>query len=352
VVERPSTPIVRSHTRQVARFCGWIATGHASRCIVRVKIGADEPFDIPAAIPRPDVIGALGQQTGLREAWGFDFYIDLPPLFLDPIVVVLEAADGETHVPLPPYSIVPDTDLSCLDTFIGSPPILGELAKRHLRGEGLEFGALHAPVAIDPGVARVRYADRMSKEESLRIYPEMREPFGDVMVDVEVLVDLDRSDLTELELRGFDFFVANGVLEHLANPLRFLENVHRAMRPGAHFLLSVPDRDFAFDTHRALTHDFHLWQDYMRAVIAVSDEHVADALLGTLIPIPTNPAERDALFEFHRRRGIHVHVWTQASFDEFLSFAMERLSLKFQLLDRASSKRAHGSAIYVLQKPG
>jgi SAM-dependent methyltransferase len=351
VVELPASQLVRSHTLQVARFAGWIASDADSPPFVRVTVGDAEPYDEPACIPRPDVIGVLGADTGLSRAFGFDFYVDLPPGFAKPLAVLLELSDGVTFVRPHPYVLEPEIDLTSLDTFVGDPPILRELARRHLRGLGLEFGALHAPVEVDPEFAQVRYADRLTKSASLELYPDMRERFETAIVDVDFIVDLDHSDLSEFAAENFDFFVANGVIEHLANPLRFLESLHRVMKPGACLLLSVPDRDFAFDTRRPLTPKAHLLADYDRAVSTVCDAHLHEALASTIsLAHLENPEGRSTLLAFHRDRGIHVHVWNQASFDEFLETAVLRLGLRWRTIERATSRQALGSAVYILQK--
>lgn len=350
VVERPSTQVVCAHTLQVARFQGWIASGQGGSAQVRVSVGDAEPYAVPAKAPRPDVLEVLGRGTGLKYAFGFSFFVDLPPALAEPLAVVLEASDGFRSFRFPEYLVDPRVDITCLDTYLGDPAQLRYLARTHLRGRGLEFGALHMPVEIDREVATISYADKRTKAESLDLYPEMRVPFGAAMVDVDRVIDLDRADLSELASEGFDFFVASGVLEHLANPLLFLERLGRAMKRGARFLISVPDRDFAFDTFRALTPTEHLVAEYEARITHVSDAHVLDALRHLLPSIPVDPGERTALFAAHRERSIHVHVWDQRSMDEFLGMAIRNLSLGMRVVDRATSREADGNCIYVLEK--
>jgi SAM-dependent methyltransferase len=196
----------------------------------------------------------------------------------------------------------------------------------------------------------MRYADRRTKAGSLELYPEMRIPFGSRMVDVDIVVDLDHSDLTELTSLDFDFFVANGVLEHLANPLLFLARLGRVMKPGARLLLSVPDRDFTFDTCRALTPVEHLVAEYEAGVTEVSDAHLVDALRHLLPSLPEDPVSRRALFDAHRERSIHVHVWDQRSMDDFLRHATKSLLIPLRLVEQASSREASGNCVYLLEK--
>lgn len=47
--------------------------------------------------------------------------------------------------------------------------------------------------------------------------------------------------------KGFDFIVASHVLEHLPDPVHFLQRCERALNPGGRIFLLLPDRRFTFD---------------------------------------------------------------------------------------------------------
>jgi hypothetical protein len=172
------------------------------------------------------------------------------------------------------------------------------------------------------------------------------------MVDVTVRVDLNQSDLSDLEAEGYDFFVANGVMEHLANPLMFLANVTRIMRPGAMLFVAVPDRDYAFDSRRALTSFEHLWDEYQRGVTEVDDGHIADYVAGVGIPVPDDPVARAELFDQQRRHTVHAHVWDEGSFREFLDRANERVPLGVEVVGWSGPREGEGNLIAVLRKVG
>jgi SAM-dependent methyltransferase len=183
-------------------------------------------------------------------------------------------------------------------------------------------------------------------------FPELAAHVDD-MVSPDFLVDLDTEDLSALRPHGFDFFIANDVIEHVANPLKLLRNVHDAMKPGALFFLSAPDRDYTFDAQRPLTTPDHLLQEYERGTTTVDRDHVRDFVRGTRPEMLTvSREEQDAYFDDQLRRSIHVHVWDQASFDEFLGFAIERLGLHLEIVDRVPSRDALGSMTYLLRKTG
>ncbi|MEO0369575.1 MAG: hypothetical protein AAF197_12470, partial [Pseudomonadota bacterium] len=65
--------------------------------------------------------------------------------------------------------------------------------------------------------------------------------------------------------------------------------------------------------------------------------------------IPWNPILKNRLYEYHRMRSIHVHVWNHDSFNHFLRMSNSHFKLGFDISDRSSAE-SPGEAIYVLQK--
>jgi SAM-dependent methyltransferase len=282
---------------------------------------------------------------------GFDVYVRLPRPLIAPVPLRVRFSDGENEARSPWYLLMPRADLSMLDTYVGTSPAMVDLARRHLRGRGVEFGALHAPLPVDDDVATVVYADRLTRDEALETFFEMREHFGGDFVDPEIIVDLDTSDLTELAGEDFDFFIANGVVEHLANPLLFLERLEGLMRPGSLLFVAVPDRDFTFDARRRCTQLEHLVVEHRDGVTTIDDDHVADmARRSPPYYHPRGEAERAVLYDFHRARSLHAHVWTEASFDRMLEHARDQLGLRLEVVERVGPSEGRGDIVYVLRR--
>jgi predicted SAM-dependent methyltransferase len=122
---------------------------------------------------------------------------------------------------------------------------------RHLRGRGLEIGALHNPLTI-PNPVQVLYSDLLTPEQVEAMYPGSRHP--DVVSDSESFPTLPDGML--------DFVVANHVLEHLTDPIRALCEWHRILRDGGLLYMAVPDKRFTFDHGRPRTSLEHLEEDH------------------------------------------------------------------------------------------
>lgn len=352
-VEIPSSHEITRHNGRVCRFRGWIASTRGRPTSVRVHEPNRHSRQIPASLDRPDVLAALRDAVEIPDShMGFEFYVDLPTRrWGSPPEIIIELTDGEFSIPQMVYRPGPNTE-HVLETYDNDSASKRRLATTWLEGRGLEFGALHQPLRVDPQKATVEYADRLTKAEAIETFPDLREHFIDAMVDPSFIVDLNTGDLSALADEKFDFFIASDVIEHVANPMQFLKAVNDIMKPGARLLLSVPDRRFTHDVERPLTSNRHLWREYRRGVTRLDNRHVRRYLTGSdHLRIPWRPSVRAKLYETHRERSFHVHVWDNESFDRFLEFARRKIPLQLVTVDAASSQESSGAMVYVLERP-
>jgi len=195
---------------------------------------------------------------------------------------------------------------------------------RLLSGRGLEIGALHEPAALPAG-ASAEYLDAITEAQAAELFKEVP---ADRLVHVTYLGDLDQDGLKPFPEGVFDFVILNHVLEHVANPVKTVREVFRICRRGGTVILSVPDKDYTFDRNRALTPWEHLWDDYTRDVRENSDEHYVDFLRAAAPHVFTEPPAHLAVHvQRCRARREHAHVWSSASFGEFLRAAFPALGI-------------------------
>ena len=207
----------------------------------------------------------------------------------------------------------------------------------HLSGRGIEIGPGHVPFPV-PETVEVRYVDRWEPQQNQALFPELGESPAFPQPDHVVNLDVDR--LVMFADASQDFVIASHLIEHLANPLAMLVELHRVLKPGGLLILLVPDRHKTFDRHRRPTPLEHVVDEYRRDVHEVDDTHILDYLIGTREPlgdtrdISVFTAERMAgEIELHRRRSVHAHVWDAAEFSAVLRFAATDLGVSFQTVD-------------------
>jgi SAM-dependent methyltransferase len=195
---------------------------------------------------------------------------------------------------------------------------LREIAGRHLRGSGVEFGAGASPYPV-PLECRVLFADRLGHEDLTgELYPG------------QIAEDLIHPDLiTDLETCGsiadtsVDFLIACHVIEHTRDPIGAIVQAWRRLRPGGSLVLAVPSRDRTFDRDREITPLAHLIEDFERPDRARDYAHYEEFYARAFhTPEVSYRTTVDARFAEHY--AIHYHVWTPDSFVAMVDWIRRR----------------------------
>jgi SAM-dependent methyltransferase len=131
-----------------------------------------------------------------------------------------------------------------------------EIASQYIVGEGIEVGALNAPLEV-PNGAKVKYVDRMSATDLRQQYPELS-ALG--VLDPEIIDDGEK--LLSLQNNTYDFVIANHMIEHCQNPMGAIQNFLRVLKVGGILYMGVPNKHYTFDRDRPLTTLDHLVKDY------------------------------------------------------------------------------------------
>jgi SAM-dependent methyltransferase len=196
------------------------------------------------------------------------------------------------------------------------------LARRYLRGSGLEIGALHCPLRV-PSSVTVRYVDRMDVASLHRHYPELP---ADKLVPVDVIDDGERLD-SQADASA-DFIIANHFIEHTEDPLGALASHLRVLRPGGILYLAVPDRRHTFDAARPPTTIEHVVADHVEGPVRSRCAHQEEWARLVEGAAPADVPARVRTLE-ESDYSIHFHVWTAGEFTALLDHAREKEKLPF-----------------------
>lgn len=217
------------------------------------------------------------------------------------------------------------------------------LSRRYLRGQGIEIGGLHRPLALYEG-ATVKYVDRLSTEEVRRFYPNVSDQ-AQVTVDI---VD-DGETLRTVADASVDFVIANHMLEHTRNPIATIETFLRVIKPGGCIFMAIPDKRYTFDRKRQITPFAHLREDY-RLGPEWSDRGHYEDWARNVREFPTEEATRQYIEDcLAKLANIHFHVWTQAEIVEM--FLNMRREFAFPIDIEAAIQNGH-EVVVVLRKSG
>jgi SAM-dependent methyltransferase len=202
------------------------------------------------------------------------------------------------------------------------------VARRYLRGEGIEIGALNLPMHTR---GRVRYVDYVAVEKLRAQYPYLDEIVAPDVID-------DGQTLATIADGSQDFVVASHFLEHCEDPIGTLKTFARVLRRGGHAVVVVPDKRGSFDRERPLTSVSHLIADHRDGPALSRAEHYEEwaRLVDHLDDDKTAAFVAHGLESGHH---IHFHVWTHETFLELLA----SVELPFELV--AAKGRRHESVV-------
>ena len=132
----------------------------------------------------------------------------------------------------------------------------------------------------------------------------------------------DATDLTSIADGTYDFLLASHILEHVANPLRALQEFHRVLKPGGSMLIAVPNQLHTFDHRRPVTTFAHLQAD-LAANTDESDMTHLEEILALHDLEMDKPAGTPAEFRERCKRNLearcmHQHVFDLALLDRSL----------------------------------
>lgn len=77
---------------------------------------------------------------------------------------------------------------------------------------------------------------------------------------------LEATDLSSIEDSKYEFLISSNCLEHVANPLKAIEEWIRVIKKDGFLLLVLPNKEYCFDQFRDFTEFAHLLDDYNNKV--------------------------------------------------------------------------------------
>lgn len=138
----------------------------------------------------------------------------------------------------------------------------------------------------------------------------------------------DATNLSRLPADGYDFVVSCNNLEHIANPLKAIDQWLRVIKPGGHLLLVLPRKESNFDHGREITPFAHLLDDLSRDVDEHDLTHLDEILDRHDYSMTADTPDRDSLrargLRNFENRCLHHHVFDHALIEQvFRHFGLQ-----------------------------
>lgn len=150
-----------------------------------------------------------------------------------------------------------------------------------LKSPGLEIGPLHNPSVRKRGTG-VLYVDHLPTEQLREKYRADGFAHCEEIHDVDIVVNADGLASAVGE-RKFAYVVASHVIEHIPNPLQWLNDIHELLEPDGILSLAIPDKRYCFDRLRHPTTAAQWVDAWLRGQTRPSAFNVLDALSNEVV---------------------------------------------------------------------
>lgn len=214
-----------------------------------------------------------------------------------------------------------------------------DMLSRELQGNGVEFGPGCHPLKLGMFVKSIRYCDAHDRAAFAKLFPEAGESVRDFPDPIDFRLQFDREPFVDVIGRcSLDFVVANHLLEHLLDPIGFLDQCYQLLAPGGMLFLGLPDKRWIFDRNRRRTTLADLIARHESGEKDASDERIAEFVNQVERPnepiSADDPGVRDYL-DAHRRRSVHLNVWILDDIVELLQYLGRERKMPWALYDGA-----------------
>ena len=309
-------------------IAAWASRPIGPGMVVEIVVNGQDVGRVEPWIERPDVRKTLG-----IEALGFCFLF--PTRLAHGDVVTLRDEFGQTLI-----GCVTTYEVPALDTSTAFYPNRAAIAATFLIGRGVEVGAFSQPNDLPPD-RTIAFYDRYPAARLRAFYDDT---CGRPLMEPHYVGDAETLD--GLPDAAFDFLIANHVIEHLQDPIRFVKSVAAKLRIGGRAMIAAPDKRFCMDHPRSLTPFDHLLEDHERGPAASQRAHYvqyigeAGGLTGQAAEVWVDSTDMSDI-------RFHYHVWEAATFIDFVRAAIERYAIP---LAPVYSRATEADIIIVLEK--
>jgi SAM-dependent methyltransferase len=134
----------------------------------------------------------------------------------------------------------------------------------------------------------------------------------------------EASELKKIENEKYDFLISSNCLEHIANPLKAVEEWLRVIKKNGVILLILPNKSYCFDHKRKFTSFSHLVEDFKNKTDEYDLTHLHEILdlhdLSLDIPAGTFEEFKERSLKNYENRCLHHHVFNTALLKEIFQF--------------------------------
>jgi SAM-dependent methyltransferase len=217
--------------------------------------------------------------------------------------------------------------------------------------EGLEIGACDLPT-VPTNVGNCEFADFRSAEEMIRLWSLPPETV------VPVTYILQRDTKIHLQInKKFDYVVLCHVIEHIPNPIGYIQDLQNLLNPGGVILIACPDKRRTPDASRPSTSLEHLLNDYYNDCNYPSLEHILECAKAWSEDVRQKSLESATDFYDWGRQNFesgladaHCHVWRDEEFFTQIQYLIDGNLLKdLRIVDKFYNDSLYNEFLVILK---
>ena len=144
----------------------------------------------------------------------------------------------------------------------------------------------------------------------------------------------EATDLSLIPNSKYDFIISSNCLEHVANPLKAIEEWIRVVKKGGLLLLVLPNKEYCFDHNRSVTEFSHLLKDYENNITENDLTHLDEILnlhdLKMDKPAGSLEQFRERSLKNFENRALHHHVFDINLLKEIFSYFKLEVLLTYE----------------------
>lgn len=188
--------------------------------------------------------------------------------------------------------------------------------------EGVEIGGPSDIFSAIYDVVRscdgVNFSDKTvwwENEEAVYCYQQKK--LGKVIID-------DATQLQQIKNNKYDFLLSSNNLEHIANPLKALNEFRRVVKEDGLIIIVVPRKDKTFDHNREYTTFQHILEDYTLDIDETDLSHLPEIIEKHDYEMDKSCGGKENFIvrshKNYENRCLHHHVFSQECLTEMFQY--------------------------------
>lgn len=144
----------------------------------------------------------------------------------------------------------------------------------------------------------------------------------------------EATDLAQIDNENYDFVISSHCLEHVANPMKAINEWLRVIKKNGLLLIILPYKSYCFDHKRPFTEYAHLLEDYNSGITEKDLTHLEEILefhdLNMDKPAGTLQEFKARSLNNYENRALHHHVFELETLVQLFQFFKLEIILTHQ----------------------